>query len=161
MCRLKMSCCPRVSLQGQTKSPRSSLPFISPSASPHPNHVPPSAQLFLDPPCFLLLFSLSAPPGLAWISPASTSVCPPLLSLPHLLFHAALLPLPSDPALVPGGPAGPGVSAVLQCIFRPQHFPSAPECLFSRCQLGVSVLLLHCYHVLQLCCAARLCRPSR
>lgn len=148
----------------------------SPSAFPHPHHVrrPLSAQLYLDfSSCFRPFQSRSY---------LCSCVCSPLCpttsrlrltclstSLPPVLhsrfcltfFHAIFLSLHTGPVMVTWGPAGPGVSAVLQCIFRPQHFPSAPECLFSHHQLSMSVLLLHCDQVLQPCRSTCLYWPSR
>lgn len=105
----EQSCCTRVSLQGQTKSPRSLLPFISvcfPSSkprSPSPVNATLSGVVFLSSRLFSLnrarapvCAPLSAPPCLFQISPASASPLPACLPFtlvcdsPSLLWHSSL-----------------------------------------------------------------------
>lgn len=140
--------CTGVSLSGQTKSPRSPLPFIplcvplmqTTFAVPCQCNASGLVFLFFLPSLRYLSYWCPGVPSarrptlsgqdLTWLhlSPACPSFTLALAS-PSSLCHSSL------PLLLTRGPAGPGVSTVLRCIFRPQHFPSAPECLFSHCQL--------------------------
>lgn len=113
----------RMSLEGQTKGPRSLLPFISPpspSASPSPHHiaVPLLSEHFLDfPSCFLsfqpfillvllCVFPLLSHPLSSSTSPSLTCVHPspvsPSLSTSFyfFLFYAILFSLPTDSVMV-------------------------------------------------------------
>lgn len=108
----ELRCSTRVSLQGQTKSPRSSLPFI-PLCFPHPNHVHRPLQLCLDSSCFRLVFSVSivlvllrSRPVLPHPVPAGSHLPPPLHCLPVLHFCFCLTSsfMPFGPLSLPTGP---------------------------------------------------------
>lgn len=110
----ELSCCTRVSLQGQTKKPKvfTSFHLSLLSLILTTFKVPCQRNFFwtfflvfcvfsLDPTCAPVCSPLSVPPRLVCVSPVSTSPSPVLHSRFRLtFFYAILLSVPTSPVMV-------------------------------------------------------------